>query len=51
MKFDQYEIDLEFIEHEAEDHLSASEARVLGLESARESADVQTDWRYQEIRQ
>jgi hypothetical protein len=46
VKIDEHEIDLDFIEHEAEDHLTAGEVLVLGLEMVVESAEAETEWRY-----
>ena len=45
MKFDEQEIDLEFIEQEAEDHLTSHEAFALGLETAGGGAESEAEWR------
>ncbi|MDB5922893.1 MAG: hypothetical protein JWN13_1829 [Betaproteobacteria bacterium] len=46
MKIDEHEFDLDFIEHEAEDHLTAGEVLVLGPEMVAESDETETEWRY-----
>ena len=46
MKIDEHETDLDFIEHEAKDRLTAGEVLVLGLEMVVESAEAETEWRY-----
>jgi hypothetical protein len=43
MNFDNDDLDLEFMEQEAEDHLTEREALLLGLESDSDSKDSGTD--------
>jgi hypothetical protein len=45
MKISTEELDLEYMEQEAEDHLSEREARMLGLESDPASKYSETDLR------
>ena len=43
MNFDDAELDLEFLEQDAEDHLTEREALLLGLESDSDSTDSWTE--------
>ncbi|MEA3155401.1 MAG: hypothetical protein QOK44_2990 [Betaproteobacteria bacterium] len=43
MKFDADELDLEFMEQEAEDHLTEREALLLGLQRGGDSEDLAID--------
>lgn len=43
MKFDTDELDLEFMEQEAEDHLTEREALLLGLQQGGDSEDLAFD--------
>jgi hypothetical protein len=44
MNFDDDELALEFIEQDAEDHLTVREALLLGLTSDTDTNDSPTDW-------